>query len=85
MFKTFAAIAFAGSVQAQTAMNTDYTATTCSLGLDADRVAATTSATFQISELINGANSYSIFNWTMNMNSTTTWASQGTGAYMELV
>ena len=44
---------------------------------------ATTSATFNISELVNGANSYSIFNWTMNMTATTEFG-WGVGSFLEL-
>ena len=76
MFKSFAAIAFAGCVQAQTATNSDWTATTVTVQDSATPKAnlATSSMTANLSELINGDNSYSILTTTVTMNSASTWS-----------
>ena len=76
MFKSFAAIAFAGCVQAQTASNSNWTATTVTVTDTATPKVnlATTSMTANLSELINGANSYSIMTSTVTMKSASTWS-----------
>lgn len=84
MYKNFAAIAFAGCVQAQTAMNTNYTANTVTVVDSAKATLATTSATFQLSELINGSDSYSVENYSLTMKSASTWSTE-TGALTELM
>ena len=84
MYKNFAAIAFAGCVQAQTAMNTNYTAATVTVVDSAKATLATTSATFQLSELINGSDSYSVVNYSLTMNSASTWSTD-TGSLTELM
>ena len=76
MYKTFAAIAFAGSVQAQTAMNTDWNANTVTVVDSAKATLATTSATAQLSELMNGSDSYSVLNFTWTMKSASTWSTE---------
>ena len=84
MYKTFAAIAFAGCVQAQTAMNTNYTADTVTVVDIAKATLATTSATWQLSELINGSDSASVLNYSMTMKSASTWSTD-TGSTDELM
>lgn len=64
MFKSFAAIALAGYTQAQTASNTSWTANTIAIQNDATTPVdvVNTKVAMQLSELANGANSYSVVN-----------------------
>jgi len=84
IFKSFATIAFAGCVQAQTATNSDWTATTVTVQDRANPRAnlATSSMTLNMSELINGVNSYSITTTTVTMKSASTWSTE-TGSMTE--
>jgi len=64
MFKSFGAVALAGYTQAQTASNTSWTANTVTINTDATTPVALVNTKFasQLSELANGANSYSVLN-----------------------